>query len=68
MPELPGFELVKSVPVTFTFTVEGEQVRNLLSMTPHVYRISKEGAERLAVTEKLTDTASAVLNVYKVRK
>ena len=67
VPELPGFELVKSVPIRFTFTVEGEQVQNLLSMTPHVYRISKEGAARLAATEKLTDTASAVLNVYRIR-
>lgn len=65
VPELPGFELVKSVPICFTFTVEGEQVRNLLSMTPHVYRISREGAERLNATEILTDTASAVLNVYR---
>ena len=68
VPEIPGFELVKSVPVRFTFTVEGEQVQNLLSMTPHVYRISKEGAARLAATEKLTDTASAVLNVYRKNK
>jgi len=65
VPDLPGFELVKSVPIRFTFTVEGEQVQNLLSMTPHVYRISKEGAQRLAATEELTDTASAVLNVYR---
>ncbi|MBR3972482.1 MAG: methyltransferase domain-containing protein [Oscillospiraceae bacterium] len=65
VPDLPGFELVKSIPVRFTFTVEGPQVQNLLSMTPHVYRISKEGAQRLAATEELTDTASAVLNVYK---
>ena len=65
VPEVPGFELVKSVPIRFTFTVEGEQVRNLLGMTPHVFRITKEGAARLAATEKLTDTASAVLNVYK---
>lgn len=68
VPEIPGFELVKSVPIRFEFTVEGEQVQNLLSMTPHVYRISKEGAARLAATEKLTDTASAVLNVYKLTK
>ena len=67
VPEIPGFELVKSVPVRFEFTVEGEQVQNLLSMTPHVYRISKEGAARLAATETLTDTASAVLNVYRVK-
>ena len=67
VPEVPGFELVKSVPIRFTFTVEGEQVRNLLGMTPHVFRITKEGAARLAATEKLTDTASAVLNVYGVK-
>ena len=68
VPELPGFRLMKSVPIRFTFTVEGEQVQNLLSMTPHVYRISKEGAARLAATEKLTDTASAVLNVYRKKE
>ena len=65
VPELPGFELVKSVPVRFTFTVEGEQIRNLFSMTPHVFRIGKEGAERLNHTQTLTDTASCVLNVYR---
>ena len=65
VPSLPGFSLVESRPVRFTFTVEGQQVQNLLSMTPHVYRISKEGAERLAKTEVLTDTASCVINLYK---
>ena len=68
VPEIPGFELIKTVPIRFSFTVEGEQVQNLLSMTPHVYRISKAGAERLAATEQLTDTASAVLNVYRKTK
>ena len=63
-PELPGFTLVRQIPIRFTFTVEGQQVQNLLSMTPHVYRISKEGAQRLQETDKLTDTASAVLNIY----
>ena len=66
VPEVPGFRLVKSVPIRFTFTVEGEQVQNLLGMTPHVFRITKEGAARLAATQKLTDTASAVLNIYRV--
>ena len=65
VPELPGFRLVKTVPIRFEFTVAGEQVQNLLSMTPHVYRISKKGAARLAATDKLTDTASCVLNVYR---
>ena len=65
VPSLPGFELVKSIPIRFEFTVEGRQVRNLLSMTPHVFRIGKDGAERLRNTETLTDTASCVLNVYR---
>ena len=65
VPELPGFELVKSVPIRFPFTVEGQQVQNLFSMTPHVFRIGKDGAERLRKTEVLTDTASCVLNVYR---
>ena len=65
VPELPGFELVKSVPIRFSFTVEGQQIQNLFSMTPHVFRIGKEGAERLRNTEILTDTASCVLNIYR---
>ena len=68
VPELPGFRLVESRPVKFTFTVEGQQVQNLLSMTPHVYRISKDGAQRLANTQILTDTASCVINLYKPEK
>lgn len=63
-PDIPGFRLVESRKLQFTFTVEGVQVQNLLSMTPHVYRIGKEGAQRLRQTEKLTDTASCVLNLY----
>ena len=65
VPELPGFELVKTVPIRFPFTVEGEQIQNLFSMTPHVFRIGKEGAKRLKNTQTLTDTASCILNVYR---
>ena len=65
VPELSGFALVRSVPIRFDFTVEGEQVLNLLSMTPHVYRISKAGADALRATERLSDTASCVLNIYR---
>lgn len=66
IPEIAGFTLVKSVPIRFSFTVEGQQVQNLLSMTPHAHRITKEGAERLQNTQTLTDTASCVLNVYRL--
>ena len=64
VPVLAGFTLVESLPIRFTFTVEGEQIRNLFSMTPHVYRISKAGAENLHNPQILTDTASCVLNLY----
>lgn len=65
VPQVPGFGLVRSVPIRFPFTVAGEQVQNLLGMTPHVFRITREGAARLAATGELTDTASCVLNVYR---
>lgn len=65
VPDLPGFVRVQSVPIRFSFTVEGRQVQNLLAMTPHVFRIGKDGAERLRRTERLTDTASCVLNVFR---
>lgn len=65
MPVLPGFSLVRSIPIRFSFTAEGAQVQNLLSMTPHIYRIGKEGAQRLADTPSLTDTASCILNIYR---
>ena len=65
VPAVAGFTLLQSVPIRFSFTVEGQQVRNLLAMTPHVYRIGAEGARRLAETPRLTDTASCVLNCYR---
>ena len=65
VPEIPGFRLAENRAVRFDFTVEGEQVMNLLSMTPHVYRIGKDGADRLRQTASLSDTASCVLNLYR---
>jgi len=65
VPELPGFQRMQTIPIRFTFTVEGQQVQNLLSMTPHVFRIGKEGAQRLKKAQTLTDTASCVLNVFR---
>ena len=65
VPDLPGFTRLESIPIRFTFTVEGEQVQNLFSMTPHVFRIGKNGAERLRNTQVLTDTASCVLNIFR---
>ena len=39
-------------------------MHNLLYMTPHVWRITKQGAEALAQTAQLTDTAEVIFNIY----
>ena len=64
-PALPGFALLESRQVRFPFTVEGAQIQCLFSMTPHLFRIGKAGAQRLAQTQILHDTASCVLNIYR---
>ena len=65
VPQIPGFELLPSIPVSFSFTVQGERVQNLLSMTPHFWRISAQGAQRLKQTTTLEDRASCVVNVFR---
>ena len=65
VPTLAGFRLLESIPVSFEFTAQGEQIGNLLSMTPHFWRISAEGAKRLEALDSLTDRASCLVNVYQ---
>lgn len=65
MPQVPGFTLLESIPVNFSFTVEGKLVKDLLAMTPHFWRISAEGARRLEETSHLKDRASCVVNVLR---
>ena len=64
-PEFAGFSLADTKTLEFSFTLNDHtQVENLLSMTPHFWRISKEGALRLRQTETLTDTAQIIFNLY----
>lgn len=64
-PALPGFALLESRQIRFDFTAEGEHIQRLFAMTPHLFRIGKAGAQRLAEATVLRDTASCVLNVYR---
>ena len=65
-PVLPGFSLAKSETLEFSFTLETQRdVENLLYMTPHVYRISREGLARLRATPRLTDRAQVIFNLYR---
>ncbi len=64
-PRLPGFRLEAVRPLSFSFTAEGQQVQNLLAMTPHYWRISKAGAAALAATPALRDRASVIFYIYR---
>ena len=46
-------------------TLTKEQIPWLFAMTPHLFRIGKAGAARLAQAQTLEDRASCVLNVYR---
>lgn len=63
--ELPGLTRLHSQHIAFDFTLTKEQIPWLFAMTPHLFRIGKAGAARLAQTRTLEDRASCVLNVYR---
>lgn len=65
-PSLQGFALLHSETLEFDFTLTScQQVQNLLSMTPHVWRISKEAAQALQQTPCLSDRAQVIFNIYR---
>ena len=64
-PALPGFGLLHTQTLRFSFSLpDAQSVHDLLYMTPHVWRITKRGAEALAQTAQLTDTAEVIFNIY----
>lgn len=65
IPTPQGFELLHRECLEFDFALEDrERVTQLLSMTPHVWRISKDGADRLAQTQRLQERAQVRFSVY----
>lgn len=64
--EYPGFTLISSETPEFSFSLHtAEEVGWLLSMTPHFWRISKDGAARLSATESLDDRAQVLFRLYQ---
>lgn len=64
-PNYTALCLLESQTLEFDFSLtSGQQVRDLLAMTPHYWRVSRQGALRLAATESLRDRAQVVFNVY----
>lgn len=77
-PELLRREKQHSVPegfirldhrvLEFSFDLEtSQQVADLLAMTPHFWRITKEGAQAAAGTNHLHDMAQVIFNLYRVK-
>ncbi len=65
-PVLPGFAPVLQETLEFSFDLDtNRQIQCLFSMTPHVFRITREGAARLGAAERLHDRAQVVFNVYR---
>ena len=65
-PALSGFILESEQMLEFDFSLEGsENVMRLLAMTPHYMRITREGLERAAATQTLSDRAQVCFRVYR---
>ena len=65
IPTPKGFSLLHRETLEFDFFLDNKEcVSQLLLMTPHVWRISKEGAARLAQTEQLQERAQVLFSVY----
>ena len=65
-PTLPGFTPLSQQTLEFEFELEtNRQIQCLFSMTPHVFRITEEGAARLRAAKQLRDRAQVIFNVYR---
>jgi len=63
---LPGFVLAETRMLEFDFTLESNAaVMQLLAMTPHFMRITKDGLARAEATEHLSDRAQVCFRVYR---
>ena len=63
--EKTGFCLVNSESLQFKVNLDNEQITNLLIMTPHFYRASKEGREAAKNLPHLDLTVDVVFSVFE---
>lgn len=62
----PGFRLISSNTLEFPISLTSNQeILELLSMTPHFWRITKEGSARAARARTLEDSAQVQFNLYQ---
>lgn len=64
--ELPGFRLVSTETLCFPISLtSGEEVMQLLTMTPHFWRITRDGAQRAAHATGLSDQTQVEFRLYQ---
>lgn len=63
--KISGFEIVDSQRLTYDFTINNEQIKNLFTMTPYYYKTSKNDFEKLNAYSQMTITADFNITVYK---
>lgn len=65
-PVPTGFAPVCTETLEFSFSLtENQQIQDLLSMTPHYWRITKAGAQAAAQAQSLQDTAQVIFHLYR---
>lgn len=66
-PAYPGFCLEREETLEFSFALDNQaDILRLLTMTPHFWRITREGARRTAQATELRDTAQVLFRLYRV--
>ena len=61
-----GFEFLKAIPVSTSFTLEGnDKILDLFHMTPYTWNTPREGARRLENIESLFVRAEFFIHIYR---
>lgn len=64
--EYPGFRLAEERTIEFDLELHtNEEIMQLLTMTPHLWRISREGAARAQAATELRDRVQVILRLYQ---
>ncbi len=61
------FELVEQFVVSDVFTARGEEIKDLLQMTPYYYHTPKEALARVEALEEVVTKLSYDVKVYKLK-
>ena len=65
---LPEFDLVESRNIEFKFCLDyADQIKDLIAMTPHAWRATKQSIEEVSKTDNLELTGNVLVQVFKLK-